>query len=234
LVLQELTIREQTMKEMIFWGATGQAKVLRECMKKDVVLRLVALFDNNDNLVSPFVDVPLYFGKKGFEDWMMERGSNGPVSFLVAIGGVRGKDRVEIQEYLESYGLVALLAKHSTAFIANNVKIGSGSQILANCSVCVETVIGRGCIVNTGAIVDHECRVDDGVHICPGAHLAGCVHVGSYTTIGTGAVILPNVKLGQGVIVGAGAVVIEDVPSYTIVVGNPARTIKKKIIKKEK
>ena len=219
------------MKEMIFWGATGQAKVLRECMK-GFGPRLVALFDKNDNLVSPFADVPLYFGKKGFEDWMAKRGSNDPVGFLVAIGGDRGEDRVEIQEYLESYGLVALLAKHPTAFIADNVKIGAGSQILANSSTCVETIVGRGCIINTGAIVDHECRIDDGVHICPGAHLTGCVHVGSYSTIGTGAIILPRIKLGQGVIVGAGAVVIEDVPSYTIVVGNPARVIRK--ITKEK
>jgi len=217
---------EQMMREMIFWGATGQAKVLRECMK-DSKLELVALFDNNESLTSPFADVTLYFGKKGFEDWMPKRGSNDPVGFLVAIGGDKGKDRIEIQEYLESYGLVALLAKHPTAFIADNVKIGAGSQLLVNCSVCVETVIGCGCIINTGAIVDHECHIGAGVHVCPGAHLAGCVDVGSYSTIGTGAVILPRIRIGQGVIVGAGAVVIENVPSYTIVVGNPARAIRK-------
>ena len=220
------------MREIIFWGATGQAKVLRECMK-DSGPRLVALFDNNDNLVSPFADVPLYSGKKGFEDWMVKRGSNDPVGFFVAIGGDRGKDRVEIQEYLESYGLVALFAKHPTAFIADNVKIGAGSQILANSSTCVETIVGRGCIINTGAIVDHECHIDDGVHVCPGAHLAGCVKVERYSTIGTGAVILPRIIVGEGVVVGAGAVVIDDVPPYTIVVGNPARVIRK-ITKEEK
>jgi sugar O-acyltransferase (sialic acid O-acetyltransferase NeuD family) len=221
-----MEVSEQTMKEMIFWGATGQAKVLRECMK-DTGVRLVALFDNNEKVVSPFADVPLYFGKKGFEDWVAKRTTGGLVGFLVAIGGDKGKDRLEIQEYLESYGLVALIAKHSTAFIADNVKIGAGSQILANSSVCVETVIGRGCIINTGAIVDHECRIDDGVHICPGAHLAGCIDVGSYSTIGTGAVILPRVRIGQEVIVGAGAVIIEDIPPYTVVAGNPAKVIRK-------
>ncbi|MDA3833516.1 MAG: NeuD/PglB/VioB family sugar acetyltransferase [Spirochaetales bacterium] len=211
---------------MIFWGATGQAKVLGECMK-DSGLKLFAWFDNNESLVSPFADIPLYYGQKGFESWMSKRESDAPVGFLVAIGGDKGKDRVEIQEYLESYGLVALLARHPTAFIADNVRIGGGSQVLANSSVCVETIIGRGCIINTGTIVDHECRIDDGVHVCPGAHLAGCVDVGRYSTIGTGAVILPRVRLGQGVIVGAGAVVIEDVLPYTVVAGNPGRVIRK-------
>lgn len=217
---------DNTVKEMIFWGATGHAKVLRECMKGSE-LKLVALFDNNQSLVSPFTDIPLYFGKKGFQNWMSNRGSNGGVGFLVAIGGDKAKDRIEIQEYLESYGLVALLAKHSTAFIADNVKIGAGSQVLANSTVCVETIIGRGCIINTGAIVDHECNIADGVHVCPGAHIAGCVEVGSCSTIGTGAVVLPRIKIGRGAIIGAGAVVIDDVPLNTLVTGNPAIVIRK-------
>jgi sugar O-acyltransferase (sialic acid O-acetyltransferase NeuD family) len=214
------------IREMIFWGATGQAKVLRECMKEQG-LRLVAMFDNDESLVSPFDDVTLYYGKKGFEAWMEMRGSSTKLGFLVAIGGDRGRDRIELQEYLESFWHVPLIAKHPTAFVADNATIGSGSQILANSSVCVEAKVGRGCIVNTGAIVDHECRIGDGVHICPGAHLAGNVNVGRYSTIGTGAVILPRINIGEGATVGAGAVVIEDVPANTVVVGNLARPIRK-------
>jgi sugar O-acyltransferase (sialic acid O-acetyltransferase NeuD family) len=214
------------MKEMIFWGATGQAKVLKECMKNSG-MKLVAIFDNNENSSSPFIDVPIYFGKKGFEDWSTKKSSLDKIGFLVAIGGDKGKDRIDILEYLESHGLQALIARHTTAFIADGVKIGVGSQILANSSVCVESVISRACIINTGAIVDHECHIGEGVHICPGAHLAGCVEVGSYSTIGTGAVILPRIKIGKNVIVGAGAVVIDHIPSNTIVVGNPAKFLKK-------
>jgi sugar O-acyltransferase (sialic acid O-acetyltransferase NeuD family) len=214
------------MKEMIFWGATGQAKVLKECLKNED-LKLVALFDNAQNLSSPFKDVPLYIDKQGFKDWLKKNQANkNQIHFLVAIGGDKGEDRVEIQKYLQSQGLVPLIAKHPTAFIAENAQIGSGSQILANASVCVETVMVRGCIINTGAIVDHECFLDDGVHVCPGARLAGCVEVGRYSMIGTGAVILPRIKLGEKVIVGAGAVVLKDVPSFTVVAGNPANFLR--------
>lgn len=213
------------MKEMIFWGATGQAKVLRECMK-DFGLRLVALFDNNENLVSPFADVPLYFGKRGFEDWMAKRSSHGPIGFLVAIGGDRGKDRVEIQEYLESYDLVALVAKHHTAFVADSVEIGAGSQVLALSAICVGAVLGRSCIINTNAIVGHECHLHEGVHIGSGVRLGGCVEVNSYAMIGMGATVLPRIQIGEGAIVGAGAVVTKNVSPYTVVVGNPARVLK--------
>ena len=44
--------------------------------------------------------------------------------------------------------------------------------------------------------------------------------------IGTNAIILGGVKVGQGAIIGAGAVVAKDIPSYAVVVGNPARVVK--------
>lgn len=223
------------MKNMIFWGASGQAKVLRECMKNSG-LNLVAIFDNDCNTISPFTDVPLYYGKKGFENWIYciskkkDYISNGDIGFLVAIGG-DNKGRIDIQEYLESHGLVPLIARHPTTFIADDVKIGKGSQILAQSSICVESIINRGCIINTGVTIDHECYIGNGVHICPGVHLAGLVKVEDYVTIYTGAIILPRVTIGKGAIIGAGSVVRKDVKPYTIVVGNPARFLR--VIKEE-
>jgi sugar O-acyltransferase (sialic acid O-acetyltransferase NeuD family) len=164
-------------------------------------------------------------GTKGFEDWVITRES-AQTSFLVAIGGDKGEDRLEIQEYLESHGLNPLVAKHPTAFVADSAEIGQGSQILANATVSVDCVIGRGCIINLAAAIDHECIIGDGVHIGPGANLAGCVEVGRSATIFTGATILPTLKIGQGSVVGAGAVVLKDLPPYSVAVGSPARIIK--------
>ncbi|WP_461479692.1 NeuD/PglB/VioB family sugar acetyltransferase [Paenibacillus sp. PvR148] len=211
---------------MIFWGATGHAKVLNECMKS-YGHRLVALFDNNNKLTAPIPGVPLFYGQEGFEEWNHKRDPDQPVGFLVAIGGSNGRARVGLQDCLESKGLVALTAVHRKAFVADDAVIGQGTQILVNSTVGVETIIGKGSIINTGAIVDHECRIGDGVHISPGAHLAGCVEVGDYATVFTGAVIIPRIKIGEGAVVGAGAVVTKDVPPYTVVVGNPARILKR-------
>lgn len=44
--------------------------------------------------------------------------------------------------------------------------------------------------------------------------------------VGSGAVVLPGVVVGECAIVAAGAVVSHDVPPYTIVAGNPARPVK--------
>ena len=55
----------------------------------------------------------------------------------------------------------------------------------------------------------------------------GSVRIGSDAWIGAGAIILPNVTIGEQAIVGAGAVVTKNVPPGAIVVGNPARVLRK-------
>jgi sugar O-acyltransferase (sialic acid O-acetyltransferase NeuD family) len=212
----------RTVQRVVLWGGTGQAKVLRECLEH-AGARVVAVFDNNQELGSPFPDVPLYHGWSGFEAWRTTYGGDGVVGCLVAIGGERGRERHEIQRALSSRGLVPVVAQHPTAFVAGTARVGAGSQILAQSAVCVEAVLGEACIVNTGATIDHECRIGDGVHVCPGAHLAGCVVVEDHVTVGTAAAVLPGVRIGRGAVVGAGAVVLADVAPGAVVVGNPGR-----------
>lgn len=55
----------------------------------------------------------------------------------------------------------------------------------------------------------------------------GMIEISDDAWLGTGSIILPDVKIGQGAVVGAGAVVMNDVADYTIVGGIPARELKK-------
>lgn len=52
--------------------------------------------------------------------------------------------------------------------------------------------------------------------------------IGNDVWIGRDAKVLPGVTLGDGVIVGAGAVVARDVPSWSVVAGNPARLLRRR------
>ena len=55
------------------------------------------------------------------------------------------------------------------------------------------------------------------------------VIIGPDAWIGHGAILLPGVSVGTGAIIGAGSVVTKDVPDYTIVAGNPARIIRRRV-----
>ena len=52
--------------------------------------------------------------------------------------------------------------------------------------------------------------------------------IGNDVWIGQNAIILPGVHIGDGAIIGANSVVGSDVPPYTIVIGNPAKELRKR------
>lgn len=58
--------------------------------------------------------------------------------------------------------------------------------------------------------------------------IKGDTVVGNDVWIGQNATILPGVHIGDGAIIGLGSVVGSDVEPYTVVAGNPARTIRKR------
>jgi len=202
--------------------------VLNE-LAEDQGYRLLALFDNAVGSPSTFLGVPVFIGLAGFDQWRRTTTTPG-VQGLVAIGGARGRDRLELQAHFERHAVTPATVVHRTAFVAATVELGAGTQVLAQTAISADARLGAACIVNTGASVDHECILGDGVHIAPGAMLAGCVEVGDHTLVGIGAVVLPRIRLGHDVIVGAGAVVTRDIHDGQVVFGNPARFVRQNLV----
>lgn len=106
--------------------------------------------------------------------------------------------------------------------------------------------IGRDVFIDRFAIIDgsfpervtieDEARIAPGAvvvaHYAPGPTLAAYtkpyvldVRIGRYSFIGVNAVVMPGVTIGEGAIVTSGSVVLQDVPAYTVVSGNPARSV---------
>ncbi len=52
------------------------------------------------------------------------------------------------------------------------------------------------------------------------------IHIGKNVWIGSGAIVLPGVTIGDNSIVGAGSVVTKNVEPNSVVAGNPAKFIK--------
>ncbi len=93
-------------------------------------------------------------------------------------------------------------------------------------------VVGASTNIQDGSILhvddDHPCLIADHVHVGHHANLHGCV-VERGAMIGIGAIVLSGARVGAGAIVGAGSVVLEGtrVPPRTLVVGAPARLVRK-------
>lgn len=85
-----------------------------------------------------------------------------------------------------------------------------------------------------GITVDHDTNISSHVKLITGSHDINDdkftadflpIHIGHHVWIGTGAIILQGVKIGDGAVVAAGAVVTKDITAYEIWGGVPARKI---------
>ncbi len=209
-----------TTEAIVFWGATGQAKVLAECLPSHITL--AAVFENNPAVTSPFANVPIYYGDTGFAEWQNTQPYHQPTYCAVAIGSNTNGVRVSRLHWLQQQGLHPLTLIHPTAYVSASAALGPGCQVLPKAVIHSHATLGTGCIVNTNATVEHDCTLGHGVHIAPGATLTGEITLGDNTFIGANATVLPRLTVGANAIVGAGAVVTKHVPSGVTVVGNPA------------
>ena len=207
-------------KDLVIWGSTGQSIVLYEILFDD--FNLLTLVDNNIEQQSLIEKIPINYKKEGFEKWLNNyKKPLDELNYIVAIGGSKGEDRINIHNYLLGKGLKPITAIHKKAIIPTNTKISEGVQILSNVTISVNVNIGKCSILNTSCSIDHDCIISEGVHVAPGAILTGNVNVQKNTFIGAGAVILPNISIGQNVIIGAGSVVTKNIPDNCIGYGNP-------------
>jgi len=121
------------------------------------------------------------------------------------------------------------------------IVVGSRSYIAANtkldCAALIE--IGDDVLIAYDVLItDHDSHAVGFIHrgndVCDALQgrkdwtsvKRAPVIIGSKSWIGTRAIILKGVRIGEGAIVAAGAVVTRDVASWTIVAGNPARVVR--------
>lgn len=107
--------------------------------------------------------------------------------------------------------------------------LGRGCYVNAGCSLGAASRFGAFVFVNRGASIGHHAVLGDFVSIGPGVVLAGHVTMGRGSVAGTGATILPERTIGANAVVGGGAVVTRDVPEGCLVLGNPARIVRRDI-----
>jgi sugar O-acyltransferase (sialic acid O-acetyltransferase NeuD family) len=106
------------------------------------------------------------------------------------------------------------------------VKIGVGLYLQESVILQAAVEVGDNTSIHMAAVVGHETKIGRSVFIAHAVSVSGCCEIGDGVFIGTNATILPRVKIGCWATVGAGAVVTKDVPEFSVVVGNPARSIR--------
>lgn len=122
------------------------------------------------------------------------------------------KVRKKIQQKFMSAGFYFPPCIHPSSWVCDDVKLGTGCQIMAGAIVQPGCEIGVGSIINTNSSLDHDCTIGDYVHIAPGATLCGNVTTGPGAFIASGAVVIQNITIGYDSILSAGTTLVNDLP----------------------
>jgi UDP-perosamine 4-acetyltransferase len=117
-----------------------------------------------------------------------------------------------LHDHFTGLGFSFATLVHPAAWVANDVVLSQGVQVMAGAIVQPGCAIGEASVVNTRAGVDHDCVIGRHVHLAPGATLCGTVEVGEGAFVGAGAIVVQNRRVGAGAVVAAGATAARDVP----------------------
>ena len=142
-----------------------------------------------------------------------------------------GKD-VKLSQFVNLYGCEIGDGTKIGAF----VEIQKNARVGARCKISSHTFVCEGVTIEDNVFIGHNVAFINDSY--PRATTEGgdlqtekdwkvertLVRKGA--SIGSGATILANVTIGDNALVGAGSVVTRDVPSNTIVAGNPARVLR--------
>lgn len=113
---------------------------------------------------------------------------------------------------------------------ATRLEIGDGNTIREFCTLNCATVqdagvtrLGNDNWIMAYVHLAHDCQVASHTVIANATQLGGHVHVGEFAILGGLTAVHQNCHIGAHCITGAGTVVLQDVPPFLMVSGNPAK-----------
>lgn len=127
---------------------------------------------------------------------------------------------------------------HSTANIYSSARIYMPWNLEMHEYSCLAPEVD--CYNVAKISIGAHCTVSQKTYLCAASHditksnnplITAPIIIGDQAWIGASTFIAMGVTVGQGAVVGARTAVFKDVPSWTIVGGNPAKFIKKREIK---
>jgi sugar O-acyltransferase (sialic acid O-acetyltransferase NeuD family) len=158
-------------------------------------------------------DVQTVYANKGFTE------------LLIGIGYKHLAIRKALFDQFESNIPFGTLI-HSTCWVDDTATVKPGCVLYPNCSVDALATIDSNSILNINCSISHHSHVGAHCFLSPKVAMAGFVTIEEQVIIGINATIIDNIKICKKTQIGGGTVVIKDILTHGLYVGNPAKFIR--------
>ena len=116
---------------------------------------------------------------------------------------------------------------HPTASVSRMATLGNGVVVLQHVTIANQASIGNHVIILPNSVISHDVIIADYSCITGGVCISGLVTMGRNCYLGTKSSIIGGVKIGNSCLIGMGAVIRHNVPENSVMVGNPAKLLRK-------
>lgn len=194
-------------EDIVLVGGGGHCKVVIDAINNGGIYNIEGIVDSKLEVGKKVLGIPVI----GNDDILPIIFENGVKNAFISVGSIGDCTlRKKLSDKLKGIGFDLPVVIHTKAVVAQDVRVGEGTFIAASATINPGTVIGHNAIINTSSSIDHDCHIADFVHVAPGVKICGGVIIGEDTHIGTGAIIVQELKIGKRCMVKAGHTVKKD------------------------
>lgn len=115
---------------------------------------------------------------------------------------------------------------HSTSWIDKTAIVEEGCVVYPGCFIDANSKIKANTVLNINCSIAHDTCIGSHTFLSPRVAIAGFVKIGEECVLGINSTIIDNITICNYTQIGGGTVVIKNIESKGLYVGNPAKFIR--------
>ena len=215
-------------KKIVVLGGIGIGLIAASIIDQYEEMELIGFLNDNEPIGKEIGDFERKFKVIGRSDdvhnYIKDEDTYVFIAYIVM------KNKKKMYEKIENLNIPEdkfINLMHPTAIVPKGYsKVGKGALFAPLSQLSPDTVVGNNCILLPNSFLGHNSVMDEFSSLATNSVVGAHVHIGKGVHVGSNATIRECVKVGNYSFIGMGAVVLEDVPDYAVVVGNPAKVLR--------
>lgn len=216
------------MKKIVVFGGDGVGMIVASIVKLDPQAEMLGFLNDvipTGTMVGDYEKYPVLGTSKDAEKFLQQEDTYFVYAYSAMQKGAYAYEKMKEQGIPRERLYSAI---HPTSVIPTGFcDIGRGVIIAPLAQVGVDVKMEDHAMLFPSSYVGHNTVMSEFSHLAANSVVGSYCHLGKGVHIGMNAVVREKVHIGDYSLVGAGSVVLHDVPENCIVVGNPARILRR-------